>query len=139
VRGWCVQSHPLGRRDPRNDTVNGGDGNDGIHGGGGDDTADGGAGNDRIHAGQGADNVTAGAGDDVVWVRDHKADTVDRGAGDDTVYADKDDTPSTAARLCAGRVRSRRRRLTPPYILCIHTRYALPGPRFPRHRARARL
>ena len=29
--------------------------------------------------------------------------------------------------------------LTPSYIPCIHTRYALPGPRLPRHRARARL
>ena len=43
------------------------------------------------------------------------------------------------ASVRAARASRRRRLLTPPCILCIHTRYALPGPRLARRRARARL
>ena len=68
-----------------NDVVSGGEGNDWIWSGHGDDTVDGDAGRDFIFAGSGRDVVDGGAGDD--FVKGGRGDDVlDGGAGNDRVY-----------------------------------------------------
>jgi len=48
-------------------TINGGNGNDWIWGGGGDDTINAGAGNDHVYGGPGNDVLAGDAGNDKVW------------------------------------------------------------------------
>ena len=86
------------------DTVNGGDGNDRLHGQRGNDTVNGDGGNDRLWGGLGNDTLNGGAGNDVLRGRrgndaldggegndrmwgGHGADTQQGGAGDDRLHA----------------------------------------------------
>ncbi len=75
------------------DEIDGGSGNDEIHGGGGDDVIDGGsghdlafgdAGDDKIDGGSGHDALLGGEGDDVLDGGKHN-DILVGGAGDDTL------------------------------------------------------
>ena len=81
---------------PGNDTIDGGDGEDLIYGGGGDDSIDGGAGIDTIHGGDGADTIDGGLGTDYIYGGDGddvitdtggatSDDFIDGGAGNDTI------------------------------------------------------
>ena len=90
--------------DFRNNTIDGGDGDDKIYGGPGagadakgvgvdDDNSDelsGGKGNDMIFGGLGNDTLNGGAGDDMLHGGPGD-DTYDGGTGDDMIYADEDD------------------------------------------------
>jgi len=59
-------------------TIDGGNGNDRLHGGGGGDTISGGKGNDRLSGGLGNDTIDGDEGNDWVWGDD----------GDDVVHGD---------------------------------------------------
>ncbi|MEO1524496.1 MAG: calcium-binding protein [Planctomycetota bacterium] len=78
------------------DEIHGSDGNDVIHGGDGANRIYAGAGNDTIHGGDGADQIYAGAGDDTVYAGggddlihgEQGYDYLTGGSGSDTIYAD---------------------------------------------------
>jgi Ca2+-binding RTX toxin-like protein len=76
--------------------INGGHGNDRVHGGGGDDTILGDKGNDRLSGGGGMDTISGGGGNDWAWGDDgedvvhgdHGNDHVFGGAGNDELFGD---------------------------------------------------
>ena len=76
-----------------NDTIDGGGGNDELHGDEGIDVIDGGADNDLIYGGDGADILAGGTGNDIIYgdagddfiFGDPGSDTIDGGDGWDTV------------------------------------------------------
>jgi Ca2+-binding RTX toxin-like protein len=77
--------------------VNGGGGNDRIHGSEGlagliKSTFNGDDGNDRIKGTDGEDLLTGGNGHDLIRARDHAADTVECGTGIDLAFVDELDT-----------------------------------------------
>lgn len=78
------------------DYLNGGPGNDALHGGGGRDTLIGGTGNDELHGGRGADLLYGGAGDDTL-IGGGDSDWLWGGAGADTfVYGLAPSTPDAS-------------------------------------------
>jgi Ca2+-binding RTX toxin-like protein len=76
--------------------INGGNGNDRIHGGGGDDTIAGDNGNDRLWGGGGVDTMSGGKGNDWMWGEDGDDvmhgdagnDHISAGAGNDQAFGD---------------------------------------------------
>lgn len=73
-------------------SMQGGDGDDLIRGGGAADTIGGGAGDDQIDAGGGDDDLDGGDGDDIIWAGEGD-DTLSGGAGDDILHGqDGDDS-----------------------------------------------
>lgn len=83
-----------------NDTINGGEGNDGIQGRGGNDTLDGGGGSDQVLGQEGNDTVNGGGGDDnqqaaygSLLSGGDGDDTMNGGPGNDELYgANNNDT-----------------------------------------------
>ena len=73
--------------DSRDNTIEGGGGDDRIYGGpgGGDDTLHGDAGNDHLYGGRGNDTLRGGAGNDQLW-GNGGTDTLEGGAGNDTYH-----------------------------------------------------
>ncbi|MDP3520426.1 MAG: calcium-binding protein, partial [Hydrogenophaga sp.] len=76
------------------DTLNGGDGNDLLVGGGGSDVLKGGSGNDVLIGGYGIDELTGGAGADTFVLNAapgaaHAVTLVDFVAGEDRIYLDR--------------------------------------------------
>ena len=67
--------------------VDGGNGNDVIHGGGGDDTLIGGNGKDQIDGGGGNDHISGGNGNDRLSGSDGN-DSISGGNGDDVLHGD---------------------------------------------------
>lgn len=78
--------------DPQDAAVSlqGGEGNDLMSGGGAADTLSGGAGDDQIDAKGGADTIDAGSGNDMVWAG-AEDDDISGGFGDDTLYGQAGD------------------------------------------------
>src|SRR5688500_16039896 len=73
--------------DDSNQLIEGGNGNDKVHGGKGDDTIYGGAGNDRIKGHGGDDLITGGAGADKL---------TGNGGNDHFIYAASSESPAVS-------------------------------------------
>lgn len=75
-----------------NDTLRGGDGDDGFNGSYGNDRLYGGGGNDYLHGGAGNDTLDGGDGDDRIDANNYSVpsgiDVIDGGDGDDRLSAD---------------------------------------------------
>lgn len=84
---WGGEAGDVFSGDARDNTLNGGWGNDALYGQAGNDTLVGGDGDDTLDGGSGLDRMTGGLGDDV-YVVDAPPDQVieQAGAGTDTIY-----------------------------------------------------